>query len=74
LSLLVNRARMEGFVIFDDASRFREAAREMGGWLAEGKLKSREDVVDGLDTFPESLLMLFRGENTGKLVLKLSDG
>ncbi|MFL5937713.1 MAG: zinc-binding dehydrogenase, partial [Gaiellaceae bacterium] len=74
MSLRVNRARLEGFVIFDYASRFGEAAREMGGWLAEGKLKSREDVVDGLDTFPESLLMLFKGENTGKLVLRLSEG
>jgi NADPH-dependent curcumin reductase CurA len=74
MSLLINRARMEGFVIFDYADRFGEAAREMGGWLAEGRLKSREDVVDGLDTFPETLLMLFKGENTGKLVLRVGEG
>ncbi|GFM88951.1 NADP-dependent oxidoreductase [Pseudomonas cichorii] len=71
LSLLVNRARMEGFVVLDYASRFAEAGQEMAGWIAEGKLKSREDVVDGLETFPETLLKLFSGENFGKLVLKV---
>ena len=69
-SLLVNRASMQGFVVFDYADRYGEAAGEMGRWMAEGKLKSREDVVEGLDTFPETLLRLFKGENTGKLVLK----
>jgi NADPH-dependent curcumin reductase len=70
MSLLVNRASMSGFVVFDYASRYAEAAREMGAWMAEGRLKSREDVVEGLDTFPETLLRLFKGENTGKLVIK----
>ena len=73
LSLLVNRARMQGMVVFDYAERYGEAAREMGGWLAAGKMKSREDIVPGLETFPETLLKLFRGENTGKLVLKVAD-
>ncbi|WP_394833180.1 NADP-dependent oxidoreductase [Pendulispora rubella] len=71
LSLLVNRARMEGFVVFDYAARYGEAGRELAGWVAAGKLKSREQIVKGLDTFPESLLKLFRGENTGKLVLEV---
>ncbi|MFJ4145330.1 NADP-dependent oxidoreductase [Pseudomonas sp. NPDC089734] len=71
LSLLVNRARMEGFVVLDYAARFAEAGQEMAGWIAEGKLKSREDVIDGLETFPETLLKLFNGENFGKLVLKV---
>ena len=44
--------------------------REMAGWLAAGKLKTREDIVAGLETFPDTLLKLFRGENFGKLVLK----
>jgi len=74
MSLLVNRARMEGFVIFDYADRFGEAAREMAGWMADGRLTSREDIVEGIETFPDALLKLFRGENTGKLVLKLADG
>ncbi len=53
------------------APRFAEAAQEMGGWLASGKLKSKEDIVTGLQTFPETLLKLFSGENFGKLVLKV---
>jgi hypothetical protein len=71
LSLLVNRASMTGMVVFDYAPRYMDAARELGGWLAAGKMKSREHIVTGLETFPDALLMLFRGENTGKLVLKV---
>lgn len=70
MSLLVNRARMQGFVVFDYADRYLEAATEMAGWMAEGKLKSREDIVEGFETFPETLLKLFEGANIGKLVLK----
>jgi NADPH-dependent curcumin reductase CurA len=73
LSLLVNRATMQGMVVFDYASRYGDAAREMAGWMASGQLKTREDVVEGLETFPETLLKLFKGENTGKLVLKVAD-
>ena len=72
LSLLVNRASMTGMVVFDYASRYPEAAREMAAWMAAGKLKSREDIVEGLETFPDTLLKLFKGENTGKLILKVS--
>ncbi len=71
LSLLINRARMQGMVVFDFADRFELAAREMGAWLARGELKGREDIVEGLETFPETLLKLFSGENFGKLVLKV---
>ena len=71
LSLLVNRARMEGFVVMDHAKDYGKAAQEMAGWLAAGKVKSKEDVVEGLETFPETLLKLFSGENFGKLVLKV---
>jgi len=73
LSLLVNRARMQGMVVFDYADRYDEAEREMAGWMKAGKLVSREDIVDGLDTFPQTLLKLFKGENFGKLVLKVSE-
>ena len=72
LSLLANRARMEGIVVFDYAPRFKEGAMQLGKWVAEGKLKSREHVVEGLETFPEMLMKLFRGENFGKLVLKVA--
>ncbi|SDH77424.1 NADP-dependent oxidoreductase [Pseudomonas panipatensis] len=71
LSLLVNRARMEGMVVMDYANRFPEGLKDMATWLAEGKLKSKEDVVDGLQHFPQTLLKLFSGENFGKLVLKV---
>jgi NADPH-dependent curcumin reductase CurA len=73
LSVLVNRARMEGMVVFDYADRYPIAAREMGQWMREGKLISKEDVVDGLETFPDTLLKLFSGENFGKLVLKVGE-
>lgn len=73
LSLLVNRASMTGFLVSDYANRFAEAAREMAGWIASGKLKSREDIVEGLDKFPETFLKLFTGENFGKLILKLPE-
>jgi NADPH-dependent curcumin reductase CurA len=72
MALLVRRARMQGFVVFDYADRYAEAAREMGGWMAEGKLKSLEQTVKGIDTFPDTLLMLFKGENTGKLILEVA--
>lgn len=62
---------MEGMVVVTHAPRFAEAAAEMGGWLASGKIESREDIVVGLETFPETLLKLFSGENVGKLVLKV---
>lgn len=73
LSLLMNSARMEGFIVFNYASRYAEAAREMAGWLAQGKLKSREEIVEGFADFPEHLLRLFKGENTGKLLIKVAD-
>jgi NADPH-dependent curcumin reductase CurA len=73
LSLLVHRASMTGMVVFDYAARYGEAARDLAAWVASGAVKSREDVVAGLDNFPEALAMLFTGENTGKLVLKVAD-
>lgn len=72
LSLLVNRASMTGMVVFDYADRYGAALAEMAGWLQAGRLKSRTQVVEGgIDRFPEALLMLFKGENTGKLVLEV---
>ena len=74
LSLLVNRVRMEGIVVFDYADHYGIAIAEMAGYLRDGKMKSKEDVVVGLDTFPESLLKLFNGENFGKLLLQVAEG
>ncbi|HVK26580.1 MAG TPA: NADP-dependent oxidoreductase [Actinokineospora sp.] len=73
MNLLVRRSRMEGFVVFDYASRYREAAAEIAGWIAEGRLAVKETVVQGtIDDFPATLQMLFRGDNVGKLVLELT--
>ena len=71
LSLLVNRASMTGMVVFDYAPRYAAAVAEMAQWMAAGKLRSREDIVRGLDQFPQALLKLFTGENFGKLLLEL---
>ena len=72
MQLLVQRASMTGFLVFDYADRYREAIAQLAKWRQEGKLQSREDIVrGGLDRFPEVFLMLFRGENTGKLILHL---
>jgi NADPH-dependent curcumin reductase CurA len=71
LSLLVHRATMKGMLVVDYADRYAQAAHEMAGWMAAGKLRSREDIVEGLETFPETFLKLFKGENLGKLILKV---
>ena len=73
LSLLVNRARMEGIVVFDYTVRFPQAITELAGYLRDGRLRSLEDVVEGgVADFPATLLKLFSGQNFGKLVLKLT--
>lgn len=72
LSLLVQRATMTGIVVSDYYDRAAEAAMVMAGWIQSGKLKTREDIVDGLDNFPKAFDMLFTGANNGKLVLKVA--
>lgn len=71
MSLLVNRAKMEGFVVFDYKDRYAEAIGQMAKWTQEDKLKSKEEIHEGLANFPEALLRLFSGEKLGKLVLKV---
>jgi NADPH-dependent curcumin reductase CurA len=73
LSLLVNSARMEGFIVFNYAQSYGEGIRALAEWLAEGKLKAREDIVEGLENFPETFVKLFRGENFGKLLIKVAE-
>jgi NADPH-dependent curcumin reductase CurA len=66
---------MTGMVIFDYAPRYGEASSEIAVWLADGRLISREDVLEGgVKSFPDALLKLFAGENTGKLVLQVGSG
>jgi len=74
MMLLVRRARMEGFLVFDFVSKYQDAVAELASWLRAGKLKAREDVVDGgISAFPATFPRLFRGENVGKLVLKVGE-
>jgi NADPH-dependent curcumin reductase CurA len=74
LSLLVNRARMQGMVVFDYADRYAQAVAELAGYLKDGRMKSREDVVGGgVNAFPEALNWLFSGRNFGKLVLQVAE-
>ncbi len=72
LSLLVNRARMEGMVVFDYAPSYPEAISAMGQWLREGKMISKEHIVEGgIQDFLPTLMLLFGGDKIGKLILKL---
>jgi len=73
LSLLVNRATMQGMVVMDYAKDYGTAAKEMGGWMAQGKLKSREDIYEGIENFHDTFQRLFTGEKNGKLVLKVKE-
>jgi len=72
LSLLVNRASMTGMLVVDFMSRATEFRAAMWPWIQQGKIKTREHIVDGLNTFPETLLMLFNGTNDGKLMIKVA--
>ncbi|HYB11853.1 MAG TPA: NADP-dependent oxidoreductase [Myxococcota bacterium] len=73
LNLVIQRARMEGFIVLDYAARFGEAVRELAGWVASGKIKHQEDVQTGLENAPRTFLRLFEGRNIGKQLLKVSD-
>uniref|UniRef100_A0A7S1N6U9 Enoyl reductase (ER) domain-containing protein n=1 Tax=Eutreptiella gymnastica TaxID=73025 RepID=A0A7S1N6U9_9EUGL len=70
-SLLVNRGRMEGFIVFDYSHQYAKATRDLVRWVQEGKIKHREEVVDGVAAAPHALLKLFSGANTGKLVVRV---
>ncbi len=71
LSLISARARMEGFVIIDYLHRAQEAIAELGAWAAQGKIKNKVDIVEGIDNFAEALRRVYTGKNFGKQLLKL---
>lgn len=71
LSLLINRATMQGMVVLDYADNYDKAAQEMGMWMMLGKLKSQEDIYEGIENFYETFLRLFTGDKMGKLILKV---
>ena len=70
-NVLVKRLRVQGFIVLDFASRFMEAATQLGQWKMFGKIKDREMIVEGLERAPEAINMLFTGANTGKLIVKV---
>ena len=70
-SVLVNRIKMQGMIVFDWKDRYGEALKGLGGYLAEGRLKYRESVIQGLANAPKGLIALLKGENFGKQLVKL---
>ncbi|MEM8606043.1 MAG: NADP-dependent oxidoreductase [Myxococcota bacterium] len=74
IALLSARARMEGFVVFDYAKQYGAAAVEIVKWMNEGKLKTEEHVIEGIENFPSAMLRLFSGDKRGKLVLAVAEG
>ena len=73
LNLLLKRGRMEGFLVSDYFNRAREAAKDLGQWIAEGKIKNQVDILEGLENAPRALRRLFVGENRGKQLVKIAD-
>ncbi len=73
MSLVIQRARMEGFIVLDYQPRFTEAVVQLSSWVAEGRIRYAEDIVDGLEHAPDTLNRLFDGKNFGKQLLKLAD-
>jgi len=69
-ALLVNRARMQGLIVFDWAKRYPEGLAQMATWIKEGKIKYREDVIEGIENMPKAMLRLFSGQNFGKQLVR----
>ena len=69
--LLVKRARMEGFVIFDHMTAYESSVAQLAEWVRAGRLRYAEDILDGIEACPDALAGLYRGENTGKRVVRL---
>lgn len=69
--MLVKRARMQGFIMFDHQDRYEDSVAQLANWVREGKLRYREDFLDGIDACPDSIAGLYRGENLGKRIIRL---
>jgi NADPH-dependent curcumin reductase CurA len=69
--LLVKRARMQGFVIFDHLAEYAQAVATLAGWVREHRLSYREHILDGIESCPDSLASLYRSDNHGKLLIRL---
>ena len=71
--ILVNRVRMQGFIVFDFIERHAEAYAALGGWVSSGDIKYKEDIVEGLENAPSAFHRLFAGENFGKLLVQVGE-
>ena len=71
-ALIVKQARAEGFLVFQFADKYQQGIVEMAGWIKSGKLKYREDIVEGLENTPKSFIRMLKGENKGKQLVKVS--
>ena len=72
-ALIIQRARMEGFIVLDYMDRFPEAIAELMQWVQEGKIVYQEDIQEGIENAPDTLLRLYTGKNIGKQLLKIAD-
>jgi NADPH-dependent curcumin reductase len=70
--VLTKRLRIQGFIVYDFAEQMRDFQREVGSWVREGRLKYKEDIVEGLENAPQAFIGLLRGANFGKLLVKVS--
>jgi NADPH-dependent curcumin reductase CurA len=73
-SVLVNRIRMQGMIVFDWKARYGEALKGLSAYVAEGRLNYRESIVEGLDNAPKGLIALLKGDNFGKQLVRLRHG
>ena len=72
-NILVKRLTFQGFIVWDFDSQEEEAMTQLSNWIKEGKIRYREDIVDGLENAPEAFMGLLEGKNFGKLVVRVSD-
>ena len=72
-ALVVNQAKMEGFLVGKFANRFEEARHRIAGWIKRGKIQYKEDIVEGIENAPRAFMGMLRGENFGKLLIKVAD-
>ena len=70
--MLRQRIKVQGFIIFFESAHVAAFYRDMSGWLREGRIKYREEIIEGLERAPEAFIGLLRGENFGKLVVRVS--
>jgi NADPH-dependent curcumin reductase len=69
--ILVNRVRIQGFIVFDFAARYKEGLARLTEWVRQGTLKYREDLVDGLERAPGAFIGLLQGRNFGKMIVRV---